>query len=107
VHVRDVVAALILAAETAPPGSVYHVVDDEPITFYDFMSLTAEALGLGPPRRLPAGLARLIAGGNAVDAIVRSARSCNAKIKRELGWRLLFPTAREGVADSVATMAAA
>jgi nucleoside-diphosphate-sugar epimerase len=107
VHVRDVVAALILAAETAPPGSVYHVVDDEPITFYDFMSLTAEALGLGPPRRLPAALARVIAGGNAVDAIVRSARSSNAKIKRELDWRPLFPTAREGVADSVATMAAA
>jgi nucleoside-diphosphate-sugar epimerase len=107
VHVRDVAAALILAAETAPPGSVYHVVDDEPITFYDFMSLTAEALGLGPPRRLPAALVRLIAGGNAVDAIVRSARSSNAKIKRELDWRLLFPTAHEGVADSVARMAAA
>jgi nucleoside-diphosphate-sugar epimerase len=107
VHVRDVAAALILAAESAPPGSVYHVVDDEPITFYDFMSLTAEALGLGRPRRLPAALARLVAGGNAVDAIVRSARSSNAKIKRELDWRLLFPTAREGVADSVARMAAA
>jgi nucleoside-diphosphate-sugar epimerase len=107
VHVQDVAAALILAAETAPAGAVYHVVDDEPITFYDFMSLTAEALGLGPPRRLPAALARIVAGGNAVDAIVRSARSSNAKIKRELGWRPQFPTAREGVADSVARMAAA
>ena len=107
VHVRDVAAALILAAESAPPGSVYHVVDDEPITFYDFMSLTAEALGLGPPRRLPAALARLVAGGNAVDAILRSARSSNARIKLELDWRPLFPTAREGVADSVARMAAA
>jgi nucleoside-diphosphate-sugar epimerase len=107
VHVRDVAGALILAAETAPPGSVYHVVDDEPISFYDFMSLTAEALGLGPPRRLPTALARLVAGGNAVDAIVRSARSSNAKIKRELHWRPLFPNAREGVADSVARMAAA
>jgi nucleoside-diphosphate-sugar epimerase len=105
VHVSDVVRALMLAAESASPGSIYHVVDDEPITFYDFMALTAEALGLGRPRRLPVALARLVAGGNAVDAIVRSARSSNAKIKRELGWRPMFPSAREGVADSVASLA--
>jgi nucleoside-diphosphate-sugar epimerase len=45
--------------------------------------------------------------GNAVDAVVRSARSSNAKIKRELGWRPLFPTARDGVTDAVARMQAA
>jgi nucleoside-diphosphate-sugar epimerase len=94
-------AALVLAAEQAPPGSIYHVVDDEPITFYDFVALTARALGVGPPRRIPATLARLVAGANAVDAAVRSARSSNAKIKRELSWQPRFPTAREGVADAV------
>lgn len=105
VHVHDVVAALVLAVERAPSGSIYHVVDDEPISFYDFMALTAEALGLGPPRRFPAALARLVAGANAVDAAVRSARSSNAKIKRELGWHLRFPTAREGVPDAVRGLA--
>ena len=106
VHVEDVAAALVLAAQQAPPGATYHVVDDEPITFYDFMALTAAALGVGPPRRIPASLARLVAGRNAVDAVVRSARSSNAKIKRELGWSPRFPTAREGVADAVARLAA-
>jgi nucleoside-diphosphate-sugar epimerase len=101
VHVSDVVEALLLAAGDAPAGSVYHVVDDEPITFYDFMALTAETLGLGAPRRLPAAVARILAGANAVDAVVRSARSSNAKIKDELGWRPRFPRAREGVADSL------
>jgi nucleoside-diphosphate-sugar epimerase len=102
VHVDDVVSALVLAIERAAPGSTYHVVDDEPITFYDFMALTAEELGLARPRRIPAPVARLAAGGNAVAAVVRSARSSNAKIKRELGWAPRFPTAREGVADAVA-----
>jgi nucleoside-diphosphate-sugar epimerase len=102
VHVNDVAEALILAAGSAPAGSVYHVVDDEPITFYDFMALTARAIGVGPPRRIPAALARIVAGGNAVDAVVRSARSSNAKNKRELAWRPRFPSAREGVADAVA-----
>ncbi|HEX3511518.1 MAG TPA: NAD-dependent epimerase/dehydratase family protein [Solirubrobacteraceae bacterium] len=107
VHVDDVVAALMLAVEQAPPGSLYHVVDDEPITFYDFMRSTAEALGVGPPRRIPAALARIVAGRNAVDAVVRSARSSNARIKTELGWSPRFPTARAGIADSVARIAAA
>jgi nucleoside-diphosphate-sugar epimerase len=106
VHVNDVAQALILAAESAPGGSIYHVADDQPITFYDFMALTADSLGIGPPRRIPVALARAIAGSNAVAAIVRSARSSNEKIKRELGWSPQFPTAREGVADSIAKLAA-
>jgi nucleoside-diphosphate-sugar epimerase len=106
VRVEDVTTALVLAAESAPAGSIYHVVDDEPIAFYDFMALTAQALGVGAPRRIPAPLARLIAGRNAVTAVVRSARSSNAKIKRELGWQPRFPTAREGVPDAVAQLSA-
>ena len=106
VHVHDVAAALLLAAERARAGSIYHVVDDQPIAYYDFMALTARALRVGSPRRVPAALARLIAGRNAVAAVVRSARSSNAKIKRELGWRPQFPSAQEGVAQAVAALAA-
>jgi nucleoside-diphosphate-sugar epimerase len=47
----------------------------------------------------------VVAGNNAVDAVVRSARSSNAKIKRELGWKPRFPNAREGVPDAVAHLA--
>ena len=98
VHVDDVSSAIVLAvSEAAATGRVYHVADDEPISFYDFMALTASELGVGPPRRIPAALARLAAGRNAVDAVVRSARSSNARIKRELGWEPRFATAREGV----------
>jgi nucleoside-diphosphate-sugar epimerase len=104
VHVEDVASALRLAGERANAGEVYHVVDDEPIRFYDFMALTAQQLGLGPPRRIPAALARVVAGGNAVAAAVRSARSSNAKIKRELAWQPRFPNARAGVADAVARL---
>jgi nucleoside-diphosphate-sugar epimerase len=107
VHVDDVVNALVMASELASPGSTYHVADDEPITFYDFMALTARAIGVGPPRRIPAALARLVAGRNAVSAAVRSARSSNAAIKRDLGWKPRFPTAREGVPDAIARLPAA
>ena len=105
VRVEDVASACVDAAERAPAGAVYHVVDDEPIRYYDFVSLTAQALGVGPPRRIPTWLARLVAGRDPVCAVVRSARSRNERIKRELGWRPRYPSAREGVPDAVAALA--
>jgi nucleoside-diphosphate-sugar epimerase len=104
VRVEDVAAAIADAAERAPNGAVYHVADDEPITMYDFVSLTAEALGRGKPRRVPVAVARIVAGAGPVAATVRSARTSNARIKRELGWSPRFATARDGVPDAVAQL---
>ena len=106
VRVEDVATALADAAERAPAGAVYHVADDAPIKFYDFIALTARELGVGPPRRIPVWLANIAAGRHAVTAVVRSARSSNARIKDELGWRPAYPTAAEGVPDAVAKLAA-
>jgi nucleoside-diphosphate-sugar epimerase len=104
VRVEDVAAALVAAAERGGDDALFHVADDEPVTLYDFVKLTADALGVGPPRRTPALLARLIAGDNAVAAMTRSARTSNAKLKRELGWSPRFPNARVGVPDAVAQL---
>jgi nucleoside-diphosphate-sugar epimerase len=106
-HVDDVARAFVAAVEDAPPGGLYHLADDEPITLYDFVALTADALGVGRPRRIPAGLARLAAGRHVVTAAVRSARTSNARIKRELGWSPRFPSARQGVPAAVAGLASA
>src|SRR3954470_2685343 len=94
--------ARVPAAERAPDGAVSHAVDDEPIRFYDFIALTAKALGVGPPRRIPAALARIAAGRHAVTAVTRSARSSNATLKQDLDWQPRFPTAEVGVPDAVA-----
>ena len=106
VHVDDVARALVDALERAPAGEIYHAADDEPITYYDFMALSAQALGVGPPRRIPAWVARLAAGSSAVSAVVRSARTSNAKLKRDLGWAPRYPSAREGVPATVAALRA-
>jgi nucleoside-diphosphate-sugar epimerase len=106
VRVEDVAAASVAAAERAASGAVYHVVDDEPIRYFDFVALTAQALGVGRPRRIPVALARLVAGRDPVTAVVRSARSRNDRIKAELGWSPRYATAREGVPDAVARLGA-
>jgi nucleoside-diphosphate-sugar epimerase len=104
VRVEDVARAFVDALERAPDGALYHLADDEPISFYDFVALTAEALGVGPPRRIPVGLARLFAGRDAVTAVIRSARTSNARAREELGWKPRWATAREGVPDAVARL---
>jgi nucleoside-diphosphate-sugar epimerase len=38
-------------------------------------------------------------------AATRSARTSNAKAKRELGWSPRYPTAHEGVPDAVVKLA--
>jgi nucleoside-diphosphate-sugar epimerase len=101
VRVEDVATACVAAAERALDGALYHVVDDRPIRYYEFVSLTAQALGVGPPRHVPVWLARLVAGADPVRAVTRSARSSNARIKNELGWEPRYPAAQEGVPDAV------
>jgi nucleoside-diphosphate-sugar epimerase len=107
IHVDDVARALVDALERAPAGEIYHAADDEPIAYYDFMALSAQALGVGPPRRVPAWVARLAAGSSAVTAVVRSARTSNAKLKRDLGWAPRYPSARDGIPATVAALRAA
>ncbi len=45
---------------------------------------------------VPAWLARLIAGEDAVMGATQSRGASNAKAKRELGWTLHYPTWRQG-----------
>lgn len=106
VHVDDVATAFADALQRASSGGTYHVVDDEPIRYREFVTLTAQALGVGPPRTVPAWLARLAAGPDPVRAVLRSARSSNARIKRELGWSPRFGSAALGVPDAVGRLLA-
>jgi nucleoside-diphosphate-sugar epimerase len=105
VRVEDVAKATADALERADSGATFHVVDDEPIRYADFVGLTARALGVGSPRRIPAWLARLAAGADPVAAVMRSARSSNALIKSELGWSPRFASAAVGVPDAIAQLA--
>ncbi|MFZ0042102.1 MAG: NAD(P)-dependent oxidoreductase [Solirubrobacteraceae bacterium] len=107
VRVEDVALAIVTAAQDAPDGALYHVVDDTPIHYYEFVNLTARALGVGSPRHVPERLARLFAGKDPVASVVRSARGSNIRIRRELGWEPRYPSAQAGVPDAVRRLQAA
>ncbi len=95
IHIDDAAAATVAALERARPG-VYNVVDDEPATAAEWMPLYAEALGAKRPPRVPAFLARMIAGDALVTWMLGLRGASNEKIKEELGWRPRYKSWRQG-----------
>jgi 2-alkyl-3-oxoalkanoate reductase len=99
-HIDDAAQATALAVDRGAPG-IYNIVDDEPAAVSEWLPYLADVLGARPPRRVPAWLARLIVGEAAVSMMTKIRGSSNAKAKRELGWKLGYPTWREGFRDGL------
>jgi nucleoside-diphosphate-sugar epimerase len=95
IHLDDAAAATALAVEHGGPA-IYNVVDDEPAAVRDWLPVLAESLGAKPPRRLPAWVARPLAGEAVVLMSTEARGASNAKARRELGWIPRHPSWREG-----------
>jgi nucleoside-diphosphate-sugar epimerase len=101
VHVDDAASATVLAVEQQAKG-VFNIVDDEPAPVSEWLLDLAECAGAKPPRRVPAWLARLLAGGMMVGVMTGGRGFSNAKAKRELGWELRYPSWRDGFKEELA-----
>jgi nucleoside-diphosphate-sugar epimerase len=94
IHVDDAAAATVAAIERGAPG-VYNVVDDDPASQRDWVLLVAEVIGAKKPLKVPAWIARLVAGPMAGMA-TRMQPVSNAKAKQQLGWQPRYPSWRAG-----------
>ena len=84
IHVVDMARAAVLATESTLAGSIFNVVDDEPVTYRDLYSYVAAQIGAPPPQ--PA------------RSLVRPSLACsNHCLKAQLGWSLAYPTYRAGL----------
>lgn len=101
VHVDDAASATVLAVEQKAKG-VFNIVDDEPAPVGEWLPYLAKCAGAKPPRRVPAWLARLLAGEMVVGMMTEGRGFSNAKAKRELGWELRYPSWREGFKEGLA-----
>jgi len=95
IHVEDVVTVLLASMARPNPGTVDNVCDDEPAEPAAVVAEACRLLGLVPPP-----LVSLEAAG--LSAMARSfwtdnRRVSNARIKRELGVTLRYPSYREGL----------
>jgi nucleoside-diphosphate-sugar epimerase len=92
IHIDDVVEVVLAVERAAPPRSMYLVADDEPTTQGAYAKWLSERMGVPMPpnrERFEAGKARVAH---------RNRKIRNAKLKRELGIELKYPSYREGEA---------
>ena len=94
IHVEDAASATVAAIERGAPG-IYNVVDDEPAPAREFIPYLAELLGARKPRRVPAFLAKLVAG-RMVGFATGLQPVSNAKAKGELRWQPRYASWRDG-----------
>lgn len=101
IHIDDAARATVRALQQAAPG-VYNVVDDEPAPVSVWLPALAAAVGARPPFRVPAWLARLAIGSLGVVAMTEVRGASNAKAKRELAWKPVWSSWREGFRNGLA-----
>ena len=95
IHIEDAARATVAALGSTTPGA-YNVVDDEPAAAAEWIPALADALGAPRPMRVPAWLARPIAGAYGVRTMTQAQGASNVLAKRELGWQPSYPSWREG-----------
>ncbi len=100
IHVDDIVGALMASMAQPMPGTAWNIVDDEPAPAAQVVEHAARLLGVEPPPLEPFDPASLSAMAASFYADNRRVR--NDRLKQVLGYRLLHPTYREGLAAQVA-----
>lgn len=98
IHVADATSATLAAIEHGRTGTVYHVVDDEPVSWRDYTTLLARHAGAPAPPSLPLWLARVAAPFGSRMMATRLPIS-NANARRELGWTPGYAMYRDGLAE--------
>jgi nucleoside-diphosphate-sugar epimerase len=95
IHVDDIAGVLEASITRPDPGRCYNVCDDEPAPPQDVVAFAARILGREPPPETPIEVAGL--SGLSLSFYEESKRVSNRRLKQELGYRLLYPTYREGL----------
>ena len=100
IHVEDIAQVVLASMLKGGPGTVYNVCDDDPAPPEDVLSCAATLLGLPEPPGVPYAEAEMTPMARSFYA--ESKRVSNARMKRELGVVLRYPSYREGLAAILA-----
>jgi nucleoside-diphosphate-sugar epimerase len=95
VHIDDAARATVASLSHEGPA-VYNIVDDDPGTVAEWIPALAAAVKAPRPWRVPAALARLMAGEYGTLVMTRGQGASNELAKRELGWQPEHASWREG-----------
>ncbi len=97
IHADDLAGILVAALESARVGDVYNASDDGPMKMGEFFDLVADRSGLARPPRISREEAARLVPPELLSFMSESRRLSNRRMKAELGVRLRYSTARDGV----------
>ena len=97
IHIEDIAATVVAAMTTLHAGAIYNVVDDLPASSSDLIAYACELLGKPVPPAIPWAEIEPTMSAMARSFYSENRRVKNARIKRELGVVLRYPTYREGL----------
>ncbi|RBQ15971.1 NAD(P)-dependent oxidoreductase [Spongiactinospora rosea] len=101
IHVDDAASAAVAAMERGRAGEAYNIVDDEPMSWRDFLTTVARAHGTPRPVVTPQWMIRLAVPYLGCLLIDTKMRVSHAKATRELGWTPVYRNLHEGLAARV------
>jgi nucleoside-diphosphate-sugar epimerase len=96
IHVDDIAGVLAAAIARPDAGPVFNVADDEPAPPQDVVAYAASLIGVDPPAGIAFEDADLTPMARSFYAENR--RVSNRRLSEQLGYRLAYPTFREGLA---------
>lgn len=102
IHVEDIAGALEASIARPNPGQAYNVCDDEPCPPQEVVAFAAALLKRAAPPEIAFADADL--SPMAKSFYAESKRVSNRRMKEELGYRLLYPTYREGLTALLSTL---
>ncbi len=96
IHVEDIAGALCTSLARPRPGAVYNLCDDNPAPGEEVVAYAATLLGVTSPPLIPLEAAQL---SPLAESFYRdNKRVSNARVKRELGFRLKYSDYHAGLA---------
>ncbi len=97
IHAVDLARLALAALFRGGPNRVYNAVDDSGLKMGDWFDVVADHLGLPRPPRLPRDQVIAAVTPAMRSFLTESRRLDNRRAKRELRFRLRYPTVREGL----------
>jgi nucleoside-diphosphate-sugar epimerase len=97
VHADDLARACVRALWRSPSQRVFNCCDDTELMMGDYFDLAADLYGLPRPERVSWAQARERLSPLTLSFMGESRRLRNARLKRELGLVLRYPTVEQGL----------
>ncbi len=101
VHVDDLVAACLAAADHDSSGRIYNISDGHPTTMTDYFNCVADACGLPRPPQISLEQAKSVLSAEMLSYLAESRRLDNTRMRTELGVMLRYPTLADGLEASL------